>query len=287
MSICMRYVFLAAFIALMSSCDTDSRTDVLDATALDSSSAVVYFPNDYVVCEHHYHSVEFHHDCIYAMYERDIPYDSTGYSRALWCFSPYNEPKLITESRSIDFRVSPGNDLIAVDKYGVIEVLDTTGELLHAFDIDTLSTGIVIEDPYDLSDLSLNLVGWNSDGDRLWCSLMWTYVTHAYVSIDVRTWEIELFDDFIFDTAEYVLNPNTGWVAYSDYPITFSVDERDLYHSTGAITTLYARNLFTNEVIELDSAVTNLFHPEWHDPSYHEDNIIHYRIGDEPFSFSI
>lgn len=213
------------------------------------------FIEGYEFRERHYHSMEIHEDRIYAIYELKDSSDN-NLSNALFSFSPYEDVRLIAEGESIDFRVSQNNEHIAVELNGNgnIEIYGMDSELLHSFSNDEMNT-----EEYT----RVHLEQWNDSGNVLWCSLMQEYTTVAYISINIETKEVVKYSDREFSSEEYVLNPNTGWIVFSDYPVMLDNLSYEEYMKSDQVTTLSLYNLMTKEEIKIDSYVTNRFKPEW------------------------
>jgi hypothetical protein len=213
------------------------------------------FKEGYQFQDRHYHSMEIHEDQIYALYERKDTSDS-NLSNALFSFSPYEDARLIAEGESIDFRVSQNNEHIAIEMNGNgnIEIYDVDGELLHTLSNEEMNT-----EEY----ARVYLEQWNDVGNVLWCTLKDTYVTVAYISINIETMEVVKYNDRVFNSDEYVLNPNTGWIVYSDFPVMLDNISHEEYMRSDQLTTLFLYNLMTKEEIKIDSYETNRFKPEW------------------------
>jgi hypothetical protein len=224
-------------------------------------------PEGYTLRENHYHNIEYSKDKIYALYRWINPDDDNDWSNALWCFTPYEDAKLIAKGKGLDFRVSKNNEYIAVEMNGNIEFYNEEGKLLH-----TISSDVINTEEYT----RVQIEQWNDEGDTLWCALMETYNTVAYISIDTKTWESVKYDGLAFNSAEYILNPNTGWVVYSDYPVMLDTIAVEQYIESNRLTTLSIYNLITKEEIDIETSEINKFRPKWSN-----DNEIVYYIGDK------
>ena len=167
------------------------------------NSDLEQIPDGYILQENRSHNIEFHQDKIYGLYKWRNPNDDNDWTEALWCFSPYEDAKLIAEGKRLNFRVSKNNKYIAIDMEGDIQFYNKDGELLHTI----LSEEINTEE-----HAMVRIEQWNENGDTLWCALNETYNTIAYIKIDTETWKFVEYNDLNFMSAEHVLNPNTGLI---------------------------------------------------------------------------
>ncbi|HKL41439.1 MAG TPA: hypothetical protein VJ962_02475 [Clostridia bacterium] len=230
-------------------------------------------PKGYKLNKNQLDNVEFHEDRIYGLYRWVNPEDNSDWKDALWSFSPYEEANLIAEGKGLSFRVSKNNEYIAVEKQGAIEFYNEDGNLLKLISSETINT-----EDYAM----VQLEKWNDNSNTLWCSLNETYNTIAYIKINTETWALEKYDDLNFNSAEHVLNPNTGWIVYSDYPVFLEITAFDEYMESEQMTTLSIYNLMTKENIEIEKSETNPFKPKWSN-----DHEILYYIGNQPFFYKL
>ncbi len=255
---------LIIMLLILNACSNNSSLDVENEKV----------PEGFTSSNQQFHNIEFRSDKIYALYDWENPEDEDDWSDALWCFSPYEDAKMIAEGKGLEFRVTEEGKLIAVEVDGNIDIYDAEGNLIHRISDEDVNT-----EEYT----KVRLEQWNDAGSVLWCSLMETYVTVAYVAIDTNSWEITKYNDRTFGSEEYVLNPNTGWVAYSDYPVTLDIIAFDEYMESGQMTMLYIYNLITKEERIIDSIETNKFKPKWSD----NNNELLYYMGYKSNSYDI
>ncbi len=226
--------------------------------------------DEYLFRSNAYHNFEQHGDRIYALYRRSD--QEIEWTDELWCFSPNDDRKLIAQGQGLDFRVSSNNAWIAVELDNVIHILNTDGAKITTIEKPEHYRGY-----YDIQ-----LEQWSRDATTLWYCLNETFVTVAYVAVDTNTWEQTSYEDMEFKTQEYSLNPNTGWVVYSDYPVMLDIIAFEQYMDSERMTTLRLYNLATQERIMVDAAMTNMFQPQWVD-----DNEMIYYIGSERKTYII
>lgn len=262
---------------LMISCTSNEKeldSESISAVEKDDEDDRVLgkIPKGFKLQENRSHNIEFHQDKIYGLYKWRNP-DNDNWIEALWCFSPYEDAKLIAEGKGLNFRVSKNNEYIATEIDGDIEFYNKDGELLHTILSEKINT-----EEYAV----IQLEKWNDDGDILWCSLNEAYNTIAYIKIDTETWEFVKYSDLNFMSVEHVLNPNTGLIVYSDYPFSLDIIAFNEYIESNKMTTLSIYNLMTKEKIVVEAAETNMFKPEWIN-----DNEILYHIGDKPLFYRL
>jgi hypothetical protein len=230
-------------------------------------------PKGYKLNENQSNNIEFHEDRIYGLYRWINPEDKSDWKDALWSFSPYKEANLIAEGKGLSYRVSKNNEYIAVEKQDAIEFYNEDGSLLKLLSSETINTE---------EHTMVQLEKWSDNSKTLWCSLNKTYNTIAFIKIDTETWTLEKYDDLNFYSAEHVLNPNTGWIVYSDYPVFLDITAFDEYMESEQMTTLSVYNLMTKENIEIEKSETNPFKPKWSN-----DHKILYYIGNQPFVYNL
>ncbi len=268
-------IMLMVLIISCTANDIDEDNELISLAETDEreNKGLEQISDGYILRENRSHNIEFHLDKIYALYTWRNPDNDNDWTEALWCFSPSEDAKLITEGKGLNFRVSKNNEYIATEMDGDIEFYNKDGKLLHVISNEAINT-----EEYT----KVQLEQWNNNGDVLWCSLMETYNTIAYVKIDTETWEFVKYNDLNFFSEEYVLNPNTGWIVYSDYPVLLEIISSEEYMESNRITTLSIYNLMTKEEIEVEASETNRFKPKWSN-----DNEVLYYIRDKVFFYKL
>lgn len=224
---------------------------------------------EYNVHDKHYHYMEVHNEKIYVIYRRENPDDQNDWAGELWCFSPIEPPNKIVEGKGIDFRVSPNNKHIAVNVNfnNNISIFNSEGNLEKEF----------TEEDYNIREhCHIDLGEWNDVEDVLWLESKENYVTDTFIHIDTNTWETNSYPNEYVYTDDRALNPNTGWIAYSDYPVFLDTIGSTQYKESGKETTLFLYNIETQVRLTIDSEVTNLFSPKWI-----SNNELVYMYGDE------
>lgn len=267
-------LLIISFTACTTEKDIKENNEYLEAEEISSENDLLetvekieQVPEGYTLRENHYHNLEFSKDKVYALYQWINPDDDNDWLNALWCFSPYEDAKLIAEGKGLDFRLSKNNEYIAAEINGNIEFYNEDGKLMHTISSELINTEEHTE---------VQIEQWSDEGDTLWCALMITYNTVAYVSIDTKTWELVKYNGFSFHSDEYILNANTGWIVYSDYPVMLDTIAFDEFMESKQMTTLSIYNLITKEEIQIETSEMNMFRPKWSN----DDKILYY-IGDK------
>ncbi|WP_313756998.1 hypothetical protein [Tissierella sp.] len=62
-----------------------------------------------------------------------------------------------------------------------------------------------------------------------------------------------------------MLNPNTGKIIFSDFPITFDIDNLSEFEMSKEKITLFYYDLVEKKLTSIDSSVAKIFNPEWID----------------------
>ncbi|MCH4886142.1 hypothetical protein EZV73_01115 [Acidaminobacter sp. JC074] len=222
-------------------------------TNLEDELSLARVDNEKVlsVYKNHYHYMETVDDKVYVIYE-----DTSGeLIRSLWCLTPSSKPKKLFEGTSFDFRVSPKGKYIAVESLDEIYILDTEGHLEKKLTKGDLG----LEDIF-----SLNLYMWNDQETSLWIESKDLMLTQAYIKLETNTWDYKIYTNDDVFTDDYVLNPNTGLILYSDYPLMLDTITVDEFMENERLVTLYLLDLEEEKNYKIDSYLTNEFKPEWH-----------------------
>lgn len=226
------------------------------------------------IYDKHYHFMEVHGDKAYVLYRRENPDDSEDWSDELWCLCASKSSVLLFEAKGIDFRVSSDNKNIAVSTFGEnIYILNADGKVKKKFNIDDFKVTAY-------SDLSLDQ--WNSNGDVLWVQALETYKITELIHIKMPTWETKVYTMPSIIGVDYAFNPDTGWLAYSNYPLFLDTLGAQAYNESDAMTTLSLYNLDLEETLIVDTAQSNEFTPKWDD-----QQSLYYKINNETKHFEL
>ena len=78
---------------ILNACSNNSSVDVENEKV----------PEGFTSSDQQFHNIEFRSDKIYALYDWENPEDEDDWSDALWCFSPYEDAKMIAEEKVLNF----------------------------------------------------------------------------------------------------------------------------------------------------------------------------------------
>ncbi len=160
---------------------------------------------------------------------------------------------------SCDFIINNNNSVIALKNSKTLMFYSKSGEKIREFSYDDLG--------YDKS-YSITLEKWDESGNQLWIKLDNTEKKSIFMTIDMKSWEVESFDLDFVEAIDYDLNPNIGWIIVSDFPFMLEVYHRREYEDNEILTNLYLYNLRSEEKIFIDSYKSNEFKPIWGDDDY-------------------
>jgi cell division protein FtsB len=146
----------------------------------------------------HYHFMETVNDNVYMILESGDSKNDT-FLRRLVRYTCYEDPFVIYESRGLDFRVGPNEEILAVDHSGDYEskvsFVDNEGELLYD-----------MEFPQFEDKLTPRLYGWSYDGRYFWGTMQWAYMVEMYFIVDTKDWNISYIDNVKNYSHEKVIN---------------------------------------------------------------------------------
>ena len=204
----------------------------------------------------HYHPAEYHDQQLFVILDRSPSEEEPV--RELWRFGPDGEgQKLFTSSR-IDFRVDPVGKKIAVESTGELDenriaFLNWDGEILQNLPIYTAGEN---EHTYPRK--------WSRDGRYFWgVILLAGPYPEAFYRIDTQNWSSTIYNANLGFSHDYDLNPDTGILAFSDYPTFFEPTSRDRFVIQQREITLSLFDLERAEQTDLTTAPSHAFHPRW------------------------
>jgi len=208
----------------------------------------------------HYHNAEFKNGNLYIIQRTggDLGYeDNPDWTDELWKYDSNKKGTKLYSIRGLDFRVSNNDKLIAItgsdeEQKPLLIFTDTGGNELESFDRDTLGADI------------FTLLIWGKDS--FWLGEKALPVPVAFIKIDISPFQASKYA--VKDVSlgiEYVLNPDTKKIIYSDYPITFDVDSAKKFEQSGKIVTLSVYDLVSDEKKVIATSKTKKFNPKWVD----------------------
>mgnify|MGYP001570347197 CR=1 FL=1 len=212
------------------------------------------------VYRNHIHSSEYHNGNLYIIQRtggeegyQNIP----DWTDQLWKYDSNKQGKKLYSLRGLDFRVSDDEKLIAIigyetDELEMLVLTDTNGNALAEFGGADL--GVSVMEP----------LVWGKD--TFWIVEKALPVPESFLKIDTQTFEYSKY--IVLDETigiEYVLNPETKKLAYSDYPPLFDADSVEEFKQSGKKVSLSVYDLVTDEKTVINTSITKKFNPKWID----------------------
>lgn len=120
--------------------------------------------------------------------------------------------------------------------------------------------------PIDES-LYLTFYAWADEQEWLWLVHNRTYQIKDFVKIDLTTGEVTYFEQSYGFLGDYALEPNTGYLCFSNAPVILDSDERKVFIESNQEVTLKLVNLFEeNEAQTIETVNARAFSPNWIEP---------------------
>jgi hypothetical protein len=238
--------------------EDSANKEVIDVYFQDAASKeMLHIASLENVNTSHYHHTEYQNGSLYILLRTGD--DMTdNWSDELWRYTGYGEASLLYSAKGIDFRVAPGEGHIAIRGENNLLVLDPQGGLLQEF------TPEQILPPGGMMDIGL--VDWSADGSALWLETGGPAM-NAFSRLRVPSWEIGQFDvsGLSMGKADYALNPDSGKLAFSDYPMFFEVYSAQEFQASQADVTLSVIDLQTQAIQVIAVSKAQQFRPVWLD----------------------
>ncbi len=208
------------------------------------------------VDENHYHAAEYHAGTLYII--RQWGGDEEGWMQELWKYDTKGLGENIYTSDSIDFRVAPDQSLIAVVEHGSggigedqLIFLDPGGNQVKTFSPE-------------LGNLYLDLGKWSRDSGVFWGTYQATYRPLYFYQVEIDTWQYTPYELTALSLEhEYALNPNTGQLLYSDFPVFFEVTGYQRFLIQQDPVTLYLYDFSDQSQKSISIIISKSFNPKW------------------------
>ncbi len=170
---------------------------------------------------------------------------------------------LMMESRegNVSIEESPdGTYLCGIDyETNHLVILDEEGK-------EVLNSKLV--SPSDES-LQLTFYAWAEEKDWLWLIHNRTHQVKDFVKIDLKTGEVTYFEQNYGFNGDYALEPNTGYLCFSNAPVILDVEEREEFIASNQEITLKLVNLFEEGKEKIIvTANSRIFNPQWIQPYF-------------------
>jgi hypothetical protein len=236
------------------------RTDVFLRTVA-TGEEIFFITLDDVIREY-YHAAEYHNGSLYIIRRMgNTGADNPDWSDELWRYDSRGQGTKLYSKQGLDFRVAPDEKNIAVCYVDVWEsvlfFLDPAGKPVREF----------LPDPGDKPGSYYNWpLQWSDDSSTFWGVLAIRPAPQFFYKITAVDWRIEEFPVALLGIGdEYDLNPNTGKLVYSNYPIFYDADLAQKFKDSGKKVQLYVYDLTTKVRQLVAVSKVKEFHPKWVD----------------------
>lgn len=139
-------------------------------------------------------------------------------------------------------------------------------------------------------DLNLSFYAWADEKSWLWLVHHKTYLIKDFVKIDLTTGQTTYFEQNYGFARDFSLEPNTGYLCFSNAPMILDIDEREAFLDANQEVTLKLVNLFNKEEPQIvETATSREFCPEWVEPytfTYNNPWLSPYEIEKVTYSFN-
>jgi hypothetical protein len=191
--------------------------------------------------------------------------DTSGndWSDELWEYTNEGGQKLYA-AKGLSFTASPAGNLVAIDASDEVTIMNTlSGEVVKKLMLSDFDQAKVQqnEKQYD-SNASVQAWQWSSDGTSLWGTVN-IRDPFLFFRLSAADWKLEQFPvppDYGF---EYALNPDSGLIAYSTYPLILDVEGKEEFESQKTPVMFYLYDFKNGTQKKVATSVTKKFEPEW------------------------
>jgi hypothetical protein len=218
------------------------------------------------VYREHYHNVEFHDGHLYVI--RRLGYDGCpdeDWADELWRYDSQGQGTRLHSLQGLDFRVAPDEGYIAVTVASEhrLAFLNGSGQVCREYPIEQLSQQDPSRPP---AERMISLLCWSDDGKAFWGAIRLGPGAEGFFRVEPATGKVTAYDvSSLPILREYDLNPNSGRVAYSDYPVLLDVDSAQQFTESGQQVTLYVHDLSSGETRTIATSSAKAFRPRWLD----------------------
>ena len=214
----------------------------------------------------HYHNHEYHAGSLYIVRRIGLDEDAvdvdSDWTDELWKYDGVGDGVRLYAAKGIDFRVSPGEEYIAVATGDAVigekvVFVDSQGAVVQEFSSDRLAAGDEMLMPH--------LLTWSGDSAAFWVRLSGPGPSPWFVDrVTVSTWALAVYDvSHLTIGDDYDLNPDSGRLVFSDYPVFFMQDNADEFKESGTAVTLSVFDLQTQALTQIAVSKAQGFQPLW------------------------
>lgn len=190
--------------------------------------------------------------------------NDTDWSDELWKVGENKQQTMLAAGKGIDYLVAPNDATVALLEGQQITMIDLVRKTDRVFTADQVS----------LSNdaLTTQFLAWSSDSSALW-GYSWHSSSPNFFRLNAPGWTIGRYDvpELPFG-GDFALNPNTGLLAYSTYPLFLDAKDETEFRQSGKEVVLNQYNVYTQKRESLAQSSAAMFRPTWKDDSAVEYN---------------
>jgi hypothetical protein len=181
------------------------------------------------------------------------------WSDELWRYDSAGQGTLLYSIQGLNFRVAPDESFIAVNAPSEptdakVAFIDANGKVIHQATLN----------PADGNPYGADSGQWSADSKSYWDILQILAGSVAVIRIDVADWQMASYPITHLKLGrERELNPNTGLLVYSDFPIFFDADSAQNFAASGKTVTLSIYDLKNQKVQAIATSTAKEFKPKW------------------------
>ncbi|HHX63028.1 MAG TPA: hypothetical protein GX707_20300 [Epulopiscium sp.] len=170
-----------------------------------------------------------------------------------------NELMINSEAGNVSVEESPsGTYMCGIDyETNHLVILDEKGKVV-------INTDLV--SPID-ENLYLGFYAWANEQEWLWLVHNRTHEIKDFLKIDLTTGTVTYFEQNYGFLGEYALEPNTGYLCFSNAPAISDTDAEKAFVESNQEVTLKLANLFEEDEVQIiETANGRAFNPNWIEP---------------------
>lgn len=221
------------------------------------------------VYTNYYHFTESHNGNVYLIRRIELAageeWTDDNWTDELWRYDKNNKGEKLyaCQRKGLDFRVSSNEKYISITDNDELCIIDAEGNKIKSYTIEELSNGKYKNE----DELQVDMQGWSDDNLNFWGGVNALWLPLKLFKINVVDWSITEYDmtQLSICGIEFMLNPNTGKIVFSDFPITFDVDDLSEFEMSKEKVTLFYYDLVEKKLTTIDSLAAKMFNPEWID----------------------
>jgi hypothetical protein len=201
----------------------------------------------------HYHFKEVHNGNVYLI-RRMGPaageeWTDENWTDELWKYDKNNVGQKLYACQGLDFRVSPNEKYISVTDDNEIHIIDAEGNRVKNYTIQELSNG-----EYKNDSVLCMTMQWSDNSLSFWAGLNELYFPLMLSKINTADWnKMETYDISQLPTGdEFILNPNTGKIVLSDYPVMLDAVDATEFEASKEKVTLFYYDLVGKKLIPIE-----------------------------------